>query len=252
VRSETAADSSSPAGPPGASEIGEIERIGIGRAVAAVRTADVVVAMVDAADAEAGAAVLRSIFAPRGKEEAGEEEETDDEDNEDDGRMAPVLLVLNKSDLTSGASASPSTETTATTNEGPPYSSLVSRAGLDRRVERVFEISCATQHGLDGFLSSLASTVVERVNGGGRGGGSDRSPPSSSSVLITRARHRRHVAATVECLDRFLALAGHGAPAMDLAAEELRLAASELGRVTGAVDVEDVLDKLFADFCIGK
>ena len=39
---------------------------------------------------------------------------------------------------------------------------------------------------------------------------------------------------------------------VDLAAEELRLAASELGRITGAVDVEDVLDKLFADFCIGK
>ena len=35
-------------------------------------------------------------------------------------------------------------------------------------------------------------------------------------------------------------------------AEELRLAASELGRVTGAVDVEDVLDVLFSDFCIGK
>jgi tRNA modification GTPase len=249
VRSETkASPSGSPVGPPGANEIGEIERIGIGRAVAAVREADVVVAMVDAADAEAGAKVLRSIFAPRGKEEAGEEEETDDEDNEDDGRKAPVLLVLNKSDLTNGAN----TPSATMTREGPPYSSLVSRAGLDRRVERVFEISCATQHGLDGLLSSLAATVVERVNGGGVGGGSDSSPPSSSSVLITRARHRRHVAATVACLDRFLALAGHGAPAMDLAAEELRLAASELGRVTGAVDVEDVLDKLFADFCIGK
>ena len=40
--------------------------------------------------------------------------------------------------------------------------------------------------------------------------------------------------------------------AIDMAAEELRLASSELGRITGAVDVEDVLDKLFADFCIGK
>jgi tRNA modification GTPase len=39
---------------------------------------------------------------------------------------------------------------------------------------------------------------------------------------------------------------------VDLAAEELRRAATELGRITGAVDVEDVLDRLFADFCIGK
>ena len=39
---------------------------------------------------------------------------------------------------------------------------------------------------------------------------------------------------------------------VDMAAEELRLAASELGRITGAIDVEDVLDVLFSDFCIGK
>ena len=39
---------------------------------------------------------------------------------------------------------------------------------------------------------------------------------------------------------------------LDMAAEELRLCASELGRVTGAIDVENILDVLFADFCIGK
>ena len=39
---------------------------------------------------------------------------------------------------------------------------------------------------------------------------------------------------------------------MDMAAEGLCLAVSELGQITGALDVEDVLDKLFADFCIGK
>ena len=37
-----------------------------------------------------------------------------------------------------------------------------------------------------------------------------------------------------------------------MAAEELRLAASEIGRVVGRVDVEDVLDSLFNDFCVGK
>jgi len=38
----------------------------------------------------------------------------------------------------------------------------------------------------------------------------------------------------------------------ELFAEELRLAARALGRVTGRVDVEDVLDKIFSSFCIGK
>jgi len=37
-----------------------------------------------------------------------------------------------------------------------------------------------------------------------------------------------------------------------LVAEELRLAARSLGRITGRVDVEEVLDVIFRDFCIGK
>lgn len=39
---------------------------------------------------------------------------------------------------------------------------------------------------------------------------------------------------------------------LDLAAEELRIASSELGRITGAVGVEELLDVIFRDFCIGK
>ena len=38
----------------------------------------------------------------------------------------------------------------------------------------------------------------------------------------------------------------------DIFAEELRLAARALGRLTGRVDVEDILDVIFRDFCIGK
>jgi len=38
----------------------------------------------------------------------------------------------------------------------------------------------------------------------------------------------------------------------DLRAEELRLAADRLGQITGAVDVEDLLDVIFSQFCIGK
>ena len=39
---------------------------------------------------------------------------------------------------------------------------------------------------------------------------------------------------------------------MDAQAEELRLASLELGKVTGRVDVEELLDIIFRDFCIGK
>ena len=40
--------------------------------------------------------------------------------------------------------------------------------------------------------------------------------------------------------------------AVELLAEDLRLAARALGRITGRVDVEDILDAVFASFCIGK
>jgi len=38
----------------------------------------------------------------------------------------------------------------------------------------------------------------------------------------------------------------------ELAAEELRVASHSLGRLLGRVDVEDILDKIFREFCIGK
>uniref|UniRef100_A0A8H8CKC8 tRNA modification GTPase TrmE n=1 Tax=Psilocybe cubensis TaxID=181762 RepID=A0A8H8CKC8_PSICU len=67
--------------------------------------------------------------------------------------------------------------------------------------------------------------------------------------LITRARHRVHLESACRFLEAFLAL-----PPEDvvLAAEELRYAAQAVGRVTGVIGVEDVLDALFRDFCIGK
>ncbi len=43
-----------------------------------------------------------------------------------------------------------------------------------------------------------------------------------------------------------------GAQAPELAAEDLRLAARALGRITGRLGVEDMLDVIFRDFCIGK
>jgi tRNA modification GTPase len=54
----------------------------------------------------------------------------------------------------------------------------------------------------------------------------------------------------VAALDRALALGHSGSE--ELTAEELRSAATILGRLTGRVDVEDVLDVIFRDFCIGK
>ena len=53
------------------------------------------------------------------------------------------------------------------------------------------------------------------------------------------------------CAERLDSFLGGGLP-MDAQAEELRLASLELGKVTGRVDVEELLDVIFRDFCIGK
>ncbi|EED87198.1 predicted protein, partial [Thalassiosira pseudonana CCMP1335] len=132
-----------------------------------------------------------------------------------------VLYVLNKLDLVEG-------------NENSINSKEQSNSPK-------FGISCTTSEGVDDFLSSLTQQALSLVSG-------DR----DEGAVITRARHRRHVEAASDALERFEELSGQGYMALDMAAEELRLASSELGRVTGAIDVEDVLDVLFADFCIGK
>jgi tRNA modification GTPase len=67
------------------------------------------------------------------------------------------------------------------------------------------------------------------------------------SILITRARHREGLKACLAALERSLA-----APELELVAEEMRRAGDALGRITGRVDVEDLLDVIFREFCIGK
>ena len=66
-------------------------------------------------------------------------------------------------------------------------------------------------------------------------------------AAMTRTRHREALRDCVGLLER-----GRQAGAVELKAEELRLAVRALGRITGRVDVEDVLDAIFRDFCIGK
>lgn len=68
-----------------------------------------------------------------------------------------------------------------------------------------------------------------------------------AAPLLTRARHRAALEAARDALNRAVA-----ASFPELRAEDLRLAWRSLGRITGHVDVEDLLDVIFADFCIGK
>jgi tRNA modification GTPase len=70
-------------------------------------------------------------------------------------------------------------------------------------------------------------------------------------ALVTRERQRRALEVAVEHLERGESIASQEG-GEELVAEQLRLAANALGRVTGRIGVEDVLEEIFRSFCIGK
>jgi len=70
---------------------------------------------------------------------------------------------------------------------------------------------------------------------------------SREAPSLTRARHRTALELALAALQRAAA-----AQVPELRAEDLRLALRAIGRITGRVDVEDLLDRIFSEFCIGK
>jgi tRNA modification GTPase len=73
---------------------------------------------------------------------------------------------------------------------------------------------------------------------------------NSEDILITRERHRQHLQQCLDHLKNFEKKNEIGD--FDKAAEDLRLATRHLGMIVGKVDVEEILGKIFNDFCIGK
>jgi tRNA modification GTPase len=99
-------------------------------------------------------------------------------------------------------------------------------------------ISVITGAGMDKLLKIVETKVVNKLE-------------ATAPAVITRIRHRKALEEGLEALKRF---EGHDIKNTDPAilAEDLRLTARALGRVTGRVGVEDILDKIFSSFCIGK
>jgi len=128
------------------------------------------------------------------------------------------LCVLNKRDLA---------------REDPAVAAWAGSAGL-----QLVSVSALTGAGMDDLRKALTERVVTALSG-------------ADFPAATRARHRRDLMDAREHLTRAVeAVSGGGE--VELAAEDVRLAARSLARVGGRVDPEDVLDRVFARFCIGK
>jgi tRNA modification GTPase len=125
----------------------------------------------------------------------------------------PKLVVYNKVDLVAGPKPVPC------------------------QVDGPLSISAKTGEGLDELLQKLNAYARNHLG-------------SAEPALVTRQRHRHALEEAAGALRRALAEGTNGRE--DIVAEEFRLAARALGRLTGRVDVEDVLDVIFRDFCIGK
>jgi tRNA modification GTPase len=97
-------------------------------------------------------------------------------------------------------------------------------------------VSALTGEAIPELLSLISGRVAEAL-------GREEAP------VLTRARHRRLVDEARAALMRAIPALGRGP---ELAAEDARVAADQIGRLTGRIDVEDLLDEIFSSFCIGK
>ena len=106
-------------------------------------------------------------------------------------------------------------------------------AGMDAMLDGAIPVSVLTGEGLPALIAALTSQISATYD--------------IAAPVLTRARHREALETALAALHRSLR-----AELAELRAEDLRLAWRSLGRITGRVDVEDLLDVIFRDFCLGK
>ena len=95
-------------------------------------------------------------------------------------------------------------------------------------------ISAKYHQGIDILLKSISDKIKDKFS-------------SNSGLLITRQRYREVLRNTVNYLSEF-----NFNKEIELSAEDIRLACREIGKITGRIEVDEILDKIFGSFCIGK
>lgn len=97
-------------------------------------------------------------------------------------------------------------------------------------------VSAKTGLGIDRLVADITRRALGQIGSG-------------EAPALTQARHRHHLEIALAALQTLLA---EDRRSLELRAEDVRQAASALGRITGRVDAEDILGEIFGRFCIGK
>ena len=113
---------------------------------------------------------------------------------------------------------------------------IIDTEKLPRNIIGTWHVSVKNGDGISDFMASFEKEVGARMQ-------------LTDTPSLTRTRHRLHLQNALDHMGRFLA-ADHFE--LELLSEDLRMAAREIGKITGYVDVEDILEKIFTEFCIGK
>jgi tRNA modification GTPase len=119
----------------------------------------------------------------------------------------------------------------------PEPDDIVLRAKADLLEDKTGAISGASGEGVQNLIEDISERLAERA---------------ASIGVATRERHRIAMLRAVNALQDAERLTLLGEDMTDLAAEELRTAVRALDSLVGRVDVENVLDEIFASFCLGK
>uniref|UniRef100_H3A9S7 5-taurinomethyluridine-[tRNA] synthase subunit GTPB3, mitochondrial n=1 Tax=Latimeria chalumnae TaxID=7897 RepID=H3A9S7_LATCH len=193
-----------------------IEQEGIKRAHERLEQADIVVVVIDVTELPLDLTNISSFLKNCLKKVVGPLA-----DENPSGGHKPCILVLNKVDILQRGNLQEQCQD-------------LSQNGLPQ----VCLLSCKTGDGLENFLHKLQK-LVEKMCGN----------PLVGAPSLTQARHRLHLCSCAEALMQY-----HSYRALDLvlAAEQLRFAQRHLGKITGKISVEEILDVIFRDFCIGK
>lgn len=111
------------------------------------------------------------------------------------------------------------------------------RPKADCRSDKARAVSGLTGEGLDWLVAEIGDTLSQR---------------SASAGMATRARHKAAMERALKSLSVARSVLANGPDMYDIAAEELRDAIRALESLVGRIDVENLLDEIFASFCLGK